>query len=61
MLTTNELIARMTPTALAETIHALSQMGNLNHNESATVQALQTALWANVGEYEAAELIAACE
>ena len=59
LLTTKDLIARMTPTALAETIASIEQAGNLDATEAATVDLLNEVLAANVGATEAAELIAA--
>jgi hypothetical protein len=58
MLTTIELIERMTPTALAEVIASIGQV-NLTDREAMTVDMLWGALVANVGEDEAAELLAA--
>ena len=57
MLTTRDLIARMTPTALAETIVSIEQIGNLDAAESATIALLRKALQFNVGDVEAARLI----
>ena len=57
MLTTKDLIARMTPTALAETIASLEQFGNLDGAELATVDLLRETLAANVGYEEAVVLI----
>ena len=59
LLNTRDLIDRMTPTALAETIAAIEQFGNLDAAERATVALLMDVLTANVGDEEAAELIAA--
>ena len=59
LLTTNELIARMTPTALAETIASLEQYGNHDAAERETVAVLRETLVVNVGDVEAAELIVA--
>ena len=59
LLTTNGLIARMTPTALAETIAILEQYGNHDAAEREIMAVLRETLVANVGDEEAAELIAA--
>ena len=61
MLTTTELIERMTPTALAEMIVSVweSADGNCDMDEIATVNAMRSALVNNVGEDEAAELLKA--
>ena len=59
LLTTKELICRMTPTSLAETIASLEQFGNLDAPERATVALLQQVLEANCGRDEAEKLIAA--
>jgi hypothetical protein len=59
LLTTNDLIGRMTPTALAETIVSIEQFGNLDAAEQATVDLLIEVLAANVGPDEADEMIAA--
>jgi hypothetical protein len=58
MLTTLELIERMTPTALAEVIASIGQV-NLTDSEAVTVDMMWSALVANVGEDEASELLAA--
>jgi hypothetical protein len=58
LLSTRELIARMTPTALAETIASIEDHADLDAAEMATLIVLETALVANVGEVEAAELVA---
>jgi hypothetical protein len=58
MLTTLELIERITPTALAEVIASIGQV-NLTDREAETVDMLWGALVANVGEEEASELLAA--
>lgn len=58
-LSTTDLIARMTPTALAEMIASIEQAGNLDAAERGTVALLRAELEANVGEDEAAELLAA--
>jgi hypothetical protein len=58
LLTAADLIARMTPTALAETIASIRQCGCLDKNEMATLTALEIELWNNVGVEEADELIA---
>ena len=59
LLTTRDLIGRMTPTALAETIASLEQYGNADAAERATLILLAETLDANVGPVEAAEMIAA--
>ena len=61
MLTTTELIERMTPTALAEAIASIEQSadGNCNVDELDTTIALYEALANNVGIEEADELLAA--
>jgi len=59
ILTTAELIERMTPTALAEMIASIQQAASLNAAEMNTVGLLFDALEANVGEAEARELIEA--
>lgn len=57
LLTTHDLIARMTPTALAEIIASIEQAGNLDANERYTAETIKMVLVANVGEPEALELI----
>ena len=59
LLNTRDLIDRMTPTALAETIVSIEQAGNLDRTEQATVDLLIEVLAANVGPVEAAKMIAA--
>jgi hypothetical protein len=59
LLTTKDLIDRMTPTALAETIASIEQAENLDRAEQGTVDLLTEVLAANVGDDEADELIAA--
>ena len=59
LLTTNDLIARMTPTALAECYTSIEQAGNLDAAERATMALIVETLAANVGDEEADELIAA--
>ena len=59
LLTTRDLIARMTPTALAETITSIEQAGNLDAAERETIAVLMATLDSNVGPVDAAELIAA--
>jgi hypothetical protein len=59
LLTAADLIARMTPTALAETIVSIKQCGNLDKNEMATLTALEIELWNNVGVEEAGRMVAA--
>lgn len=59
LLTTEDLIAHLTPTALAEAIASLEQFGNLDSREQATVALLREVLEANCGPEEAAALIAA--
>jgi hypothetical protein len=58
MLTTTELIERMTPTALAEMIASIGQE-HITDSEAMTVDIMWSALVANVGEDEASELLAA--
>ena len=58
LLSTTDLIARMSPTALAETIASIEQAANLNAAEKMTVMALTEALINNVGEQEAWEMLA---
>jgi hypothetical protein len=59
MLTTTELIERMTPTALAEVYVSIWHFadGNCDMDELETVNAIRKALVANVGEDEAVELL----
>ena len=59
LLTTRDLIARMTPTALAETIASIEQAENLDRAEQGTVDLLTEVLACNIGDDEADELIAA--
>jgi hypothetical protein len=59
LLTTKDLIERMTPTALAETIASIEGFGNLDAYEQGTVDLLSEVLAANVGDEEADEMIAA--
>jgi hypothetical protein len=59
LLSTSDLIARMTPTALAEMIASIEQAGNVDAVERRTVEALRAELVANVGEQEAEELVSA--
>ena len=59
LLNTRDLIARMTPTALAETIASLEQYGSGDAETVATIASLRNALECNVGDEEAAELITA--
>ena len=62
MLSTRELIARLTPTALAEVIVSLDQFGPLDLATKETLVVLRDVLVANVGEEEAEELfVAACD
>lgn len=49
MLTARDLISRMTPNALAETIASIENFGNLDVDERATVELLRSVLAANVG------------
>ena len=58
MLNTRDLIARMTPTALAETIASVKQAGNLDAAELETVAYLCEVLECNVGDLEARAMIA---
>jgi len=56
LLSTRSLIARMTPTALAETIASLEQC-NLDLAERDTIACMRKVLANNVGDEEAAKLI----
>ena len=58
LLSTTDLIARMSPTALAETIASIEQAENLDAAEKNTVRALMAALICNVGEQEAWDMLA---
>ena len=58
LLSTTDLIARMSPTALAETIASIEQAANLNAAEKMTVMALTEALINNVGKQEAWDMLA---
>ena len=58
MLTTRDLIARMTPTALAEVIASVEQGGNLDADERETAACLRAVLAVNVGDLEARATIA---
>jgi hypothetical protein len=58
LLTARDLIARMTPTALAEMIVTIEQAGNLDAAEKQTAAAMRQALVANVGERKAEKMIA---
>jgi len=59
LLSTRSLIARMTPTALAETIASMEQAGNLDLAERDTIECMRRTLANNVGDVEAAKLIEA--
>jgi hypothetical protein len=59
ILTTAELIERMTPTALAEMIASIQQAESLDAVETNTLGLLFDALEVNVGRAEARELIEA--
>jgi len=59
MLTTLELIERMTPTALAEVIESVKQSDFTGVDELETIELMWGVLVANVGEDEASELLAA--
>ena len=59
MLTTTELIERMTPTALAEVIESVKQSDFNGVDELETIELMWGVLVANVGEDEASELLAA--
>ncbi len=59
MLTTEELIERMTPSMLAEMIAAIWDGGNCNMDQLATVIAMRDALVSKVGQAEASKLVAA--
>ncbi len=61
MLTTTELIERMTPTALAEVIASVQQSEVNGVDALETIETMWGALVANVGEDEAAELLAAAQ
>ena len=58
MLTTTELIERMTPTALAETIASIQQGSFSGVDEIETIALMWGVLVANVGENEAEGLLA---
>jgi len=60
LLSTRDLIARMTPTALAEMIASLEQTrdDNLDAEELATLIALETELTNIVGEVDSAGMVA---
>jgi len=57
LLSTRILIARMTPTALAETIASLEQGTNLDCYYRDTINYMRRTLAHNVGLVEAAKLI----
>jgi hypothetical protein len=63
LLSTRRLIARMTPTALAETIASIEQCesvsGYLDLAERDTIACMRKVLANNVGDEEAAKLIEA--
>jgi hypothetical protein len=59
LLTTAQLIARMTPTALAEVIASIQQSDDIDATERQTVHVMRTVLACSVGDAEAAKLIAA--
>ena len=58
MLTTRDLIAMMTPTALAEVIASVDLAGNLYADERETADYLREVLACNVGDLEARAMIA---
>jgi len=60
LLSTRDLIARMTPTALAEMIASIEQTrdDNLDAAELATLIALETELTNIVGDVDAAGMVA---
>jgi len=58
LLSTRDLIARMTPTALAETIASIDDRDTFSAEELATMIALETELVANVGEVDAVGMVA---
>jgi len=58
LLSTRSLIARMSPTALAETIASLEQC-ELDSAERDTIECMRRVLANNVGDVEAAKLIEA--
>jgi hypothetical protein len=59
LLTATDLIARLTPTALAEAIASIQQADNLDATEQNTVAYLRDVLTFNVGEDEAGALVEA--
>ncbi len=58
-MTAKDLIARLTPTALAEVIASIEISDNLDRDERETRDYARSALIANVGTTEADELMAA--
>jgi hypothetical protein len=59
MLTTKDLIGRMTPLTLASLLADLSQYGNHDARERETAAVALNVLEANVGHTEAEQMIAA--
>ena len=57
LLTTQDLIARMTPIALAEMLASFEMVGNLDDVERRTAKLMRDALVANVGDAVAEEMI----
>lgn len=58
LLTAQDLIARMTPIALAEMLASFEMIGNLDEAERRTAKLMRDALVANVGDEVADEMIA---
>ena len=57
LLTAQDLIARMTPIALAEMLASFEMIGNLDEAERRTANLMRDALVANVGDAVADEMI----
>jgi hypothetical protein len=57
LLTAKDLIARMTPIAMAEMLASFEIIGNLDEAERRTAKLIQDALVANVGDDVAKEMI----
>ena len=57
LLTAQDLIARMTPIALAEMLASFEMIGNLDEAERQTAKLMRDALVANVGDAVADEMI----
>ena len=58
LLTAQDLIARMTPIALAEMLASFEMIGILDEAERRTAKLMRDALVANVGDEVADEMIA---